>query len=393
MKIKNSKNLIENISCNLVSIIILLNAFQMVFSWNFNIKFSMRIEFAVIIILFMINKFKIVNIKNILITAIMAMFFAINTIINDSSTLKLYINEFMLHALPIMLIFLIKIDLKRFTKIFFKYNIINIILYLSVIVINANVLVKDYMTFGFHAIFSLSYVIIYSYYNRYWKILASSILVLPFILLNGNRGTILISTVAIILMVLINKKNIKNKLFLVLFIIIFSININTIIKFALDFAIENMGMEMSYSIRNLYQMLESQNLESIIGGRYNIYEQAIQEFQQSPILGIGIATFQDKYNYFPHNIIIDVYLTFGIITGTVYFIYIIVIGSNLYKISKNNIQVRILFIFMLANISKLMLSKTFIYDPTIWLYISMGNYIIKMYRRDTYEDNSIYTNV
>ena len=97
---------------------------------------------------------------------------------------------------------------------------------------------------------------------------------------------------------------------------------------------------------------------------------------------MGIAGFQDKYGYFPHNLIIDVYVTFGLILGTIYLIYIVDLGIKLNNISLRNIEVKILFIFMVSNAIKLMLSKTFIYDPTIWLYISLGNLISTKYLKE-----------
>lgn len=386
MKEEKRNKFIENINCHIISIIILMNALQIIVAWDFGFIFNMWIEYPIILILLLINKVRIVNIKNIVAIGISGIILAFNLLFNESKTLNFYINEFLLFALPLLLIFLIKIDLKKFTKIFFFYNIINTILYLLVVVINPEKLVEGYMTFGFYAIFSATYVFIYSYYYKNIKMMIFGIVSIPIICINGNRGTILIFATALIVMLMMNAKNLKKKIAIILIFIILGMNINQIGRSILDFITQDLGIS-SYSVNNLYKMLESDDMETTIGGRYNIYQNALEEFKQHLISGIGVASFQEKYGYFPHNIFLDVYSTFGLVLGTLYFIYIIILSVKLYRLSVWNTQVRILFIFMLSNIMKLMLSKTFIYDSTIWLYISLGNLILVVCKNEENKNN------
>lgn len=388
-----NKNIIDKINCHVISLIILMNAFQIILAWDFGFIFNMWIEYVIIIFLVIINKFKIVNMRNIITIGVVGIIFAFNKLFNDSKTLAFYVNQFVLFALPLILIFMINIDIKHFIKVFYIYNIINLILYLLLIVINPDKLIADYMTFGFYAIFSAIYVLIYAYYNKKKIMMTLSILALPLIFINGNRGTILIAATAILLMILMNATNIKKKIFLTIIIVIVGINATNILKGTLDFITKDLGVS-TYSINSLYRMLDSDNTESAIGGRYDIYQETAEEFKNHTIFGIGVGTFQEKYGYFAHNIFLDAYSTFGIIMATIYFIYLFYIGFKMYKISIKNIGVKILFIFMVANVMKLMLSKTFIYDPTIWLYISLGNFIVTKYGGILDEkDNSIYTNI
>lgn len=372
---KNKKNIIEKINCHIIALMILMNAIQIIVAWDFGIIFNMWLEYILIIILFLINKFKMVNTKNIIIIGITCLLLAINFICNDTRTLRFYINEFLLFALPLLLIFLMKVELKTFAKTFFGYNVVNLILYLLLIKINPSKLTTEYMTFGFYAISSLVYVMIYAYYYKYTKTFIVSLLALPIVVINGNRGTIIIFGVALICMLLMNGKSIKRKVLIVAVLILIGININTIGIRILDFITGDLGIK-SYSIDNMYRLFESEDTENTLGGRYNIYKEAAMEINSHPITGIGIAKFQDKYGYFPHNIFLDVYVTFGVIFGTAYLIYLGYLGVKLYKLAKNSTEVKILFIFMVANATKLLLSKTFIYEPTIWLYISLGNYML-----------------
>lgn len=381
--------LIENLKYNLISIIILMNSFQLIVDWSFNISFNMWIEYALIVLVLLLSKFKIRNIKNILIIIICSVIIAINELLNDTKMLSFYINQFLLFALPLLIIFMLEMDLKKFTKIFFYYNIIDVLLYLLYALVYSNGNIEDYMSFGYFAMFSLSYIIVYAYYNKHIKTMICALVAIPIVVINGNRGTILIVGMLIFLMMLMSKKTNNMKkliIFILLMIIIF--NINNIAKFSLDIVTQVFKIEDTYSIRNLYNMLDSKSTESLLGGRYYIYENAMKEIGDHSILGIGVATFQDKYGYFPHNIFLDVYSTFGLILGTVYFVYIIVLGVKLYKLSTKDIQVRILFIFMLSNIMKLLFSKTFVYDSTIWLYIALGNLILVQYKNKMYNQSS-----
>lgn len=388
------KNVIDIINCNIISIVILMNSLQMILGWNFNIAFNMWIEYAFIGFLIIINKVKIFNKRNVVIFLIFIIMFLLNMEFNNSEALKYYIQEFELYSIPIIIIFLINVDIKKFCKIFLIYNIITVALYLLAIIINAEKVHEDYMTFGYYSIFSLSFVLIYSYYHKNIPLLVMSIIAIPIIIVNGNRGTILVATTAIIAMLLFSNTKKWKKIIFVCVLIIAAMNITTIVKSSLDFLVARFNISNNYSVRNLYAMIESDDTENSLGGRSAIYEEAIQEIKDNTITGMGIAGFQAKYGYFPHNIFLDIYVTFGIIIGTMYLVYIINIGIHTYKISKENMEIKILFIFMVSNIMKLMLSKTFVYDPTIWLYISLGNFINTKYRsKVNEEDNSIHTNI
>lgn len=382
MMVIKKAELIENIKYSLISIVILMNSFQLVLSWDFNISFNMWIEYVVVLIVLLFSKFKIKNMKNVIIICIVVLIFSINIVFANTLTLKYYVNQFELYALPLLLIFLIDIeDLKKFMKVFYVYNIVNIFLYLLFLFVFSDGVVKDYMTFGYYSIFSISYIILYAFYNRHYKTTIVAFAIIPLIVINGNRGTILVVGMLVSSMLLISSKmHIVKKLLIFILIMIFIFNINSIAKFLLDCTVKVFDVEKTYSITNLYNMLDSQGVGELFGPRYDIYEEAIKEIRQHPILGMGIAGFHNKYGYFPHNIFLDVYSTFGIIIGTIYLIYIILLGLKLHRISIENMQVRILFIFMLSNLMKLLLSKTFIYDPVIWLYIALGNLICSKYK-------------
>lgn len=396
MNKKNGKNIIEILKYNFISVVILMNSLQFILSNDLGIKFNMWIEYIFIGAIFILFSFKIQNKRNIIILLISALFFGISKLFVNSETLDYYINQFELYALPIILIGLFKLDLKKFIKIFYWYNIVNLVLYTLFLVINMGQKVEDYMTFGYYAIFSATYVMIYSYYKKNMLGLIFACVTVPFIIINGNRGTIIVFGMTIIAIVLMGKNIVKRLIFSILIIAVLA-NINVIVLQTLNFVTSNFNIGDSYSVRNLYNMLGSNDSEDFLGGRYGIYEEVQSEIDKNLLTGMGIAKFQDVYGYFPHNIFLDAYVTFGIIGGTVYLIYLLNIGIKFYRASKENIEIQILFIFLVANTMKLLLSKTFIYDPIIWLYIVIGNQVVTNYKilKETKNEknNSIYTNI
>lgn len=396
MNKKNAKNIIEILKYNFISIVILMNSLQFILSNDFKIKFNMWAEYIFIGAIFILFSFKLQNKRNIIILLISALFFCINKLFVNSETLDYYINQFELYALPIILFGLFKLDLKKFIKIFYWYSIVNLALYTLFLVINMGQKVEDYMTFGYYAIFSATYVMIYSYYKKNMFGLIFACATVPLIIINGNRGTIIVFGVAIIAIVFMGKNVVKRLFFSILIIAVLA-NINVLALQTLNFVTSNFNIGDSYSVRNLYNMLGSNDSEDFLGGRYEIYEEVRREIEKNLLTGMGIAKFQDLYGYFPHNIFLDAYVTFGIIGGTVYLIYLLNIGIKFYRASKENIEIQILFIFLVANTMKLLLSKTFIYDPTIWLYIVIGNQVVTNYKilKETKNEknNSIYANI
>ena len=376
-----TKEIIEYTKCNIISIIILINSFQLVLAWSFKINFNAWIEYGLVFLVLALSKFKIKNIKNLIVISICALIFLLSKIFVNTNTLDYYINQFQLFALPLLIIFLVDIDIKKFLKVFFIYNIVNISLYLLLLFFFSNGIIEDYMTFGYNSIFSVSYIILYAFYNKHYKTMICAFAIIPLIIINGNRGTILVVAMMILLMLLISTKmHIAKKILIFALIMIIVFNINIIAKSLLDFAVDFFDVDMTYSIRNLYSMLDSHNIDDLFGARYDIYVNAINEIKSHPLFGIGVASFHEKYEFFPHNIFLDIYSTFGIIFGTIYLIYIINIGIKLYKISKEKVEVRIIFIFLIANLMKLILSKTFIYDPVMWIYIALGNLVCTKYK-------------
>lgn len=390
----NSVKNISNIPYHIACLVILMNILQFGFN-GLGINFNMFIvEYFLILLLAFIKKFKIKNYYNLLLIFVVAIIFLFNMFFYSSSTLSFYIQEFIFFALPIIIVFMFEYDYKKLSDLFLKYCIFSLLLYLLNLVLNTSLL-SDYMTFGYGGIFPTTYIAIYSIFHRKWKFLLFSILAGIIIFAYGSRGGLLVLGTGIFVSCLFYIKSTWKKVALITIALLVLIFNGNIMRFSVNTLTDLFGTDL-YVIKQLNSMIEKEDFDEMLGGRYYIYQQGIEEIKDHTIFGMGVGAFQEKYSYFAHNIFIDVYSTFGIIFGTFYFIYLIIISKKVHKYTKDNIQVKIFFVFCLAIITKLLLSKTFIYDPYIWLMISLFLNIIFIFRkekRDEGYDNSFYTNI
>lgn len=352
---------------NIVAFVICANAFQIAFM-SLGIYFDMWIVFGLIAGMYIINKFKFNSLFNIIVLLTVISIFMFSVSLKTNSYSIAYFREFVLYALPIILVFLIKIDFETFTETLNKYSIFGSLLYVIILVSNQEVFSIDYMTFGYNSIFFSSYVFIYSYYMKKRYSLAFALLTIILTFIYGPRGAVLVFGAMIVIIVLFDiDKSFFKKILLFLSTIAISIYGVSFLRFILNKLIFEYGFN-NYSIYQFYHMMSAFNLQNLLGSRYGIYSSSIDLIQENVLFGVGIGGFQAINGIFPHNIILDVFVTFGLIFGIFYFAFIYFIGNKTLK-KQNNIYIKILFIFFVANASKLLVSKTFVYDSTIWLYI------------------------
>jgi O-antigen ligase len=94
---------------------------------------------------------------------------------------------------------------------------------------------------------------------------------------------------------------------------------------------------ISYVLRKLSKM---ENLEFILGDRYEIYSNAIDAIGSNIFFGIGVGQFETRITHigrYPHNIFLTIWLSFGMIGAVIflYFLYRIVYRFLTEKKSKN----------------------------------------------------------
>jgi O-antigen ligase len=100
-------------------------------------------------------------------------------------------------------------------------------------------------------------------------------------------------------------------------------------------------------------------------GRDVLYNNALAQIKEHPILGSGIGSYAEKAGeyIYPHNIILEILLDFGFI-GLIFFVPIIIyLFLRTVKIlNQNDISYNILGFFFLNSFIKLMFSGSYLAD-------------------------------
>lgn len=207
-----------------------------------------------------------------------------------------------------------------------------------------------------------------------------------FLIKLGSRGIILGILKFLLLIVIINIKNKYNKIAFILTISIIGIYL----KSKLYSIIIGLGNILSkyniYSEAISKTIWQINNRGNITSNRNIIYANALDLIKKNKITGIGIGTFEAKYNIFPHNIFYQIWLEWG---GIVVFIFLIFILISLYLICfyKNISREERFMSIMLFSLSipQLLVSSVYWRTVSFWMFflyqILIMNKIYKKHKK------------
>lgn len=188
------------------------------------------------------------------------------------------------------------------------------------------------------------------------------------ILLLGSRGPILgvILFWGLYELFFSRIKTLRRFLFRGIIILIFFIcylNFNTIILF-LSQIVKSLGIES----RTLQYVLDGEI--SNLSNRDIIYSWALQQIGDSSILGNGIGYSFAIRGTHCHNIILEIFLEFGIILATV--IIILFVGLCLYKLYKSNeLERKIILIWFCVGVVPLLISSIYWEYMQFWTFVGV----------------------
>lgn len=207
------------------------------------------------------------------------------------------------------------------------------------------------------------------------------------IVTTGSRGASLaiVTLIIFIAAIKISQKIKKGEGFIYIFSLAFIymtsifviLNLNKILGFILNML---MALEVEIiAISRTINLIESKGFVGVLNARDKIYEDAIELFFDSPLIGHGIGSFADIYNgQYPHNIFLQLMVEGGIlitIPFTIVFIltiWILIKPTQGKKISE--LRLILLFLFIVS-IPRLTLSSYFWMNPAFWvlIYILFSN--------------------
>ena len=137
----------------------------------------------------------------------------------------------------------------------------------------------------------------------------------------------------------------------------------------------NSGIDTSRTIRfrGIQKLLSGEFLKS--EGRNSLYSYYFELFQERPFAGWGVCGMWPDGGNYPHNIVIEILISFGSIVGGG---ILLILALGVFAMFRNSRKTeRMLLCIYLANAAGLIISGTFLQNPTS--YICMGIVIGQSY--------------
>ncbi|HDR8175977.1 hypothetical protein CN901_26315 [Bacillus cereus] len=388
MSIRVDNTAVLKINSFIISLIVFLNIYQIGLNWLFGISFNMAIEYLFIPLLFMINKFQLKifrNYKLVFYMYFMILSFTITFYLNNNAMLSYYFNHFVLYGLILLIVFLFPISHEYLYKYILWHSYAITLIYMSALFMGKVSIIHDYMTWGYYCVFGLSFILGDAIINKKFFKLIFLIPLLGIAFINGPKGAFIIITALLIICFYQLTNSWLKRVSMLIILLILALNfvglLNGLIKI-----LENISFTAnSYFINSLKSVLSVDKISGVFDNRDFIYEYGIHTIEEN-VFGIGIGKFQSTYGVFPHNIFLDIFSTYGILLGGLIVVFLVYEIATCFMVVKNKKQL-IIFIVVLSNSFKLLVSKTFIYDPVFWLLICIM--VVIKGKKDSLSNNKL----
>lgn len=331
------------------------------------------------VLLFVSNFFKqqkIIFGRPLLFIVITFLFLFIDIAFRYNSLSSKYLYEFFIFVfLPFIFISNIH-SINYFLEWFCFISIINFLIY-STDPLNAYQYTGDYMFYGFNVAYPcfIGSFLGFFYFKKKWTI--------PFVIISfvtvvffSNRSALLSSFLFVIFYFLIFTKNLK-RIIIISFIPFFivynyvSSNLLQIISNLNIYLLEVIKYK-SYALEKFINYLKFSDSADFYSNRLTIWNQSAQIIFENLFFGSGLASYENKFGIYSHNLIIDIVYFFGA------FILIIVI-CKIFKIffflkNSSNQAKLIGLLFFILWFPKLLFSSYFTKDLFFFLFLFIGSF-------------------
>ncbi len=98
-----------------------------------------------------------------------------------------------------------------------------------------------------------------------------------------------------------------------------------------------------------------------IGDRVTLYRLALLETKAHPLRGLGAFGFHAKYGLYPHNFLLEAYVDFGVVGGTILLVGILFLVVRLFATAKANPGTGRILLFLVAHLFMVLVSGS-LYD-------------------------------
>lgn len=229
-----------------------------------------------------------------------------------------------------------------------------------------------YMSFGYEGMlpaFCASLILTIIYNSKY--LIPINIVFLLELFLLGSKGAGITALIIFIMLILVSSRtrtmtvlSIGGLFCISTFVVVFS---QSILK--LLYSLARYFSVSSYSLNTISMMINGK-MESIITLRTDIWEVAIKYIHNNVLTGIGIGTFTVNYGTYPHNIFLDILLSFGLL---IFIFFVVFILYSVYKLIKaNDFYFRVIaMVLLIMWILPMSISLCFWQYMPFWMYINI----------------------
>ncbi|MEH7119241.1 O-antigen ligase family protein, partial [Neobacillus vireti] len=271
----------------------------------------------------------------------------------------------------------------------YKYNsiiVIKILIWLGIAfsyVVLPSILNTDYVAMRISygllpSCLGLIYLAFNKKYSNKVELLLYFLLLLTafkFLIFSGSRGAVF-SIFVYLYVLIINKLKTRATKITFSFIVIILIYYFVFYLDKIILQVNNFLLIYNIDIEWLDRSIRQMDSDAgLLSNRDQLYEGAVKLISEHPIFGIGIGNFDSIYGIYPHNLVLELMVEFGLV-GTIIFIFIIIMGYIKSLKSNKNIKVMMQFLFSLS-IPQLMFSNSFWLSSTFWMYILISIYLIR----------------
>lgn len=279
------------------------------------------------------------------------------------SDIAQYRTNFIIYAV-VPLFYLMFVD--DFKMILKRYCQLSIPATLIVILdpLNKYYLSTNYMIYGGYLVnYSLIGLLIGVFYFRKKKMWIPLLGVMGMIVMYANKGSVIAAVALVLSCILYSGKTTVRRVCLLLVLSVIAVFWKEILLFLIDLS-ESMGIE-SYSMETFRIML-GKNANYVYSQRTDLWDGAMVMIERSPFVGSGVGAFERRYGIYPHNLFLEITVTFGVIGLILFAIFLI--NAILYWKNCDSIELKMfqagVFISMLI---RLQFSDTFWAVPFFWI--------------------------
>lgn len=228
-----------------------------------------------------------------------------------------------------------------------------------------------YMPLGFNHLLPAfgACIVLWLYYNKKWSAFAAVILFAE-MFLYANKGAALTAIVYAVLFYLFAKKEkTGKKVIFAASVMIITVMVVYIFRFQIFDLIYELAQEMgvnSYALKTFRELLYTSG-DRIYSQRIDIWAQCLQEFAKKPVFGMGIGGFQAQYGYYPHNVFLEILVSFGIF-GLSFFIVAIAVGIKRIKKTTDSDKKTFLLMMLILWLLPMQISLSLWNYAMFWVY-------------------------